>query len=338
MTQNSEQIGTEKKTKSLFSKALYFLSWNFAILFILGGIKVGFTQELPFVVASCYILIGLVLLPPLTRFVQNRFRFNLNSRKKAVCITCAFVIAGFSISLSSQGISNNSNETENQVDNSMASVPQGSTEINRELASDDVEHAKRALRKILVSFNEKKNLDKIAIHYLEQNGRHFLACFVPGARKWLNCGIFEVDDGSFYCVNQAARDWMQYNCAVAQYSLDINALYNRFEAINMKANMPSIEEQLAIFRQALKSSGADSVIEEISRDRFTGELVIVVKDEWHYQHYQERLQAAQTLWEVWAKLHSPDKMDSARIRLVDYNDNVVGGSRTLAGSLIWVKK
>ena len=67
-------------------------------------------------------------------------------------------------------------------------------------------------------------------------------------------------------------------------------------------------------------------------------VVMKVSNAWHYQPYQIRHQAAQRLWQVWANIHSPSDMDRARIKLIDYNGNEVGGSRLVAGSLIWVEK
>ena len=88
---------------------------------------------------------------------------------------------------------------------------------------------------------------------------------------------------------------------------------------------------------ALKAAGIDkSIIDRCSAEDDT--LTIVVANAWHFQPYQIRLQAAQNLWNLWAKLRSPNDPDKARIELTDYNGNSVGGSRWLAGSLIWVKK
>jgi len=69
-----------------------------------------------------------------------------------------------------------------------------------------------------------------------------------------------------------------------------------------------------------------------------GRLKVTVKSGWHYQPYQIRLQMAQNLWKVWATIHSPSEPDRARISITDLNGNEVGGSRILAGSLIWVKE
>ncbi len=53
---------------------------------------------------------------------------------------------------------------------------------------------------------------------------------------------------------------------------------------------------------------------------------------------QERLQAAQALWQMWVKIVRPKQPDHARIKLVDLLGNEVGGSRALGGSLIWVQE
>lgn len=67
------------------------------------------------------------------------------------------------------------------------------------------------------------------------------------------------------------------------------------------------------------------------------EATLTVENIWHIRHNQIRMQDAQALWEAWAKIASPQNPDSARIKLVDLRGNEVGGSRILAGSLIWVK-
>jgi hypothetical protein len=68
------------------------------------------------------------------------------------------------------------------------------------------------------------------------------------------------------------------------------------------------------------------------------QLVITVPNGFHRLHYQERLQAAQLLWQVWVTVLKPKDPDRARIKLVDLLRNEVGGSRVLGGSLIWVQE
>lgn len=66
--------------------------------------------------------------------------------------------------------------------------------------------------------------------------------------------------------------------------------------------------------------------------------VISVDDSWHSQHYQVRLQQAQAWQREWAQQHSPGEVDRARIKIVDRGGNEVGGSRVLAGSMVWVRE
>ena len=63
---------------------------------------------------------------------------------------------------------------------------------------------------------------------------------------------------------------------------------------------------------------------------------ITVTNLWHLRNKQIRLQDAQTLWELWAKINSPSKPDESFLKLVDFNGNKVGGSK-YAGSTINVK-
>lgn len=75
-----------------------------------------------------------------------------------------------------------------------------------------------------------------------------------------------------------------------------------------------------------------------NNDRITGQVTITVSNYWHNQNYQLRLQAAQNLWKTWAALYSPTEPDSARIELVDFNGNKVGGSSMWGGSMVEVDK
>lgn len=98
-------------------------------------------------------------------------------------------------------------------------------------------------------------------------------------------------------------------------------------------------EQRTAYLNLLRAAGVDrSLIVGVDRGRDDNELRITVANTWHYQPHQIRLQAAQNLWGVWAKLRSPDNLDHARIKLLDQNGNDVGGSGWLAGSMVNVKK
>jgi hypothetical protein len=96
-----------------------------------------------------------------------------------------------------------------------------------------------------------------------------------------------------------------------------------------------LKADIDMFVKVLEASGVNN--STIARCSNRGDtLVVVVANSWHILPYQIRLQSAQNLWKVWARIHAPEKPDSASISLTDYNENEVGGSRALGG--IWVKK
>lgn len=79
-----------------------------------------------------------------------------------------------------------------------------------------------------------------------------------------------------------------------------------------------------------------AVMHSVAREGET--LTITMANGWHLSGYEARLRSAKALWVTWARIVSPGDLDSARIRLVDFSGTEVGGSRVLAGSLIWVQK
>lgn len=99
----------------------------------------------------------------------------------------------------------------------------------------------------------------------------------------------------------------------------------------------STEEALEAYAAIIRVVDPDALlIDKVQAKDDT--VILTVTNYWHVMHYQNRLQAAQNLWAGWAKLKSPREPDRARLSLVDFNGNKVGGSRFLAGSLIWVQE
>ena len=65
-------------------------------------------------------------------------------------------------------------------------------------------------------------------------------------------------------------------------------------------------------------------------------VVVEVSAGWHYQPEAARLQAATNLWRGWVAARDLEQADFARLRIEDSTGRKVGGSRALAGSLIYV--
>ena len=115
-------------------------------------------------------------------------------------------------------------------------------------------------------------------------------------------------------------------------------------AADAKKKSPTSDEQPkakldAYLAMVNADSLASKIVESVevaqSDQRWTA--TITLRNVWHLRNKQIRLQDAQTLWKAWAVVASKDNPDKARIKLVDLNGNEVGGSRVLAGSLIWVQ-
>lgn len=98
------------------------------------------------------------------------------------------------------------------------------------------------------------------------------------------------------------------------------------------------ENAIASYRSRLSEIDPDgSLIVGAELSPVPGEVVITVGDSWHREAKQNRLQAAQNLWKIWAHVSNPDNPDKARIKIVDMNGNRVGGSGALGGSFISVQ-
>lgn len=116
------------------------------------------------------------------------------------------------------------------------------------------------------------------------------------------------------------------------------------QAAAAAAREPELQRQAKARDKILLDSFIGQVdpnfVKRVSMKRISSslQLTITVSNIWHIRAYQIRLQDAQTLWEIWARIASPSELDSARIKIVDLRGNEVGGSRVLAGSLIWVQK
>jgi len=103
----------------------------------------------------------------------------------------------------------------------------------------------------------------------------------------------------------------------------------------------SPREALQGYIDLINSAGLGPYIATVGYDPYLpdpNEIVITVRNSWHYEPKQVRLQAAQDLWKIWATGFCPaEGLDSCRIELTDQNGNRVGGSSWLAGSIVKVQ-
>lgn len=97
------------------------------------------------------------------------------------------------------------------------------------------------------------------------------------------------------------------------------------------------EDRKTFLKLINTTSGASALVQSVRQgDGDPDELEITVKNIWFVLAKGLRLQHAQTLWQVWARIHSPGNLDRSRIQLIDANGNRLGGSGFLGGSTVSV--
>ena len=109
----------------------------------------------------------------------------------------------------------------------------------------------------------------------------------------------------------------------------------RVEAARLGAK--AAEDRQTFVKLINATSGASALVQSVRQGTYgPEELEITVKNIWFVLAKGLRLQHAQTLWQVWARIHSPGNLDSSRIQLIDANGNPLGGSGFLGGSSVSV--
>ncbi len=108
------------------------------------------------------------------------------------------------------------------------------------------------------------------------------------------------------------------------------------QAAKPSVESSSFEAERKEFIDVLVDSDLVSIVKRVDKGFSDNQLAITVYNNWHYEPHQIRKQAGEMLWEIWARIHSPDDVDKARISILDLNGNKVGGSRFIAGSMIWM--
>lgn len=113
----NEQVKSSKKiTVGLI------LSWIFGILFALTGFISVFSDPIPGIVM---LIMGAVLLPPVNKFVDEKWKFHLSGGMKVVVLIIGFIIFGSTIDTSKQ----QSNQVPAQQEQSISTTKQQKDEI-----------------------------------------------------------------------------------------------------------------------------------------------------------------------------------------------------------------
>lgn len=162
----------------------------------------------------------------------------------------------------------------------------------------------------------------------------------------INFGYADLDrlfDGARQAIVESEQREMAEKQAeeqrVAQEKAAVEQQQAMADAIQSQQAEAQLDANLSAYSTTLDAAGVTIVRNigvKLNGDLWT--VTLKVDNEWHYKPYQIRLQDTQTFWQVWAQIASPNEPDKARISIEDLNGNEVGGSRILAGSMIWVQE
>lgn len=123
------------------------LSWIFGILFALIGIVSVFSEPIPGIVM---LIMATILLPPVNKLVDNKWKFHLSKGMKIVIIIIGFIIFGATINTSDvstsqqskpqkakQQITQNEDIVKETVTTEQVNEKQPQTETNKEITNEE---------------------------------------------------------------------------------------------------------------------------------------------------------------------------------------------------------
>lgn len=116
---------TEQITSSKKITVGLILSWIFGVLFTLTGIITVFSELIPGIVM---LIMAAVLLPPVNKFVDEKWKFNLSGGMKVIVTIIGFIIFGSTVDTSKTEKQQN-NQSQVQQEQSVLSTEQKKDEV-----------------------------------------------------------------------------------------------------------------------------------------------------------------------------------------------------------------
>jgi hypothetical protein len=110
------------------------------------------------------------------------------------------------------------------------------------------------------------------------------------------------------------------------------------DALEVADQQRRVKEQLKLYKERLsKADVTHGLIRSLGLEGDPDELVITVAPSWNRASVSARRMTAQALWRIWTQVHSSLDWDKAKIKIVDQVGTDLGGSSSLAGSVISVR-
>jgi len=118
---NEQTTSSKKITVGLI------LSWIFGVLFVLTGIIFVFSEPIPGIVM---LIMGAVLLPPVNKLVDEKWKFHLSGGIKIVVIIIGFIIFGSTIDTSeTEKQQNNQPQVQQEQEQSVSNTEQQKDQV-----------------------------------------------------------------------------------------------------------------------------------------------------------------------------------------------------------------
>ena len=144
-------------------------------------------------------------------------------------------------------------------------------------------------------------------------------------------------------IKQVERSKVEMAAREHQYRVGLNAAASaRKQAAGVVQAKKNADQEtlrmaklrLKVYKNTLVAAHASAVVTDLGYGGDDTEMTITVNDAFFYQPYQLRLEFAQSLWKYWAMIRSASDLDKAKITIKDRNGNNVGGSSSMAGSIV----
>lgn len=220
------------------------LSWIFGILFALTGIIFVFSEPIPGLVM---LIMAAVLLPPVTKLVDQKWKFHLSSGMKIVAIILGLIIFGATVDTSNVSTTQQSEpqkEEQPQTETNEQTTNEEKTEIISTSDEEKTEIPEDIPAPVSSETVSQKNAIRSAKTYLD-----YSAFSRDGLVEQLEYEQFSHADAAYGADNSGA-DWNEQAARSAKAYMEYSAF-----------SRGSLIEQLKYegFAQAQAEHGADSV-------------------------------------------------------------------------------
>jgi len=232
---------SEQTTPSKKISVGLILSWIFGVLFALTGIVSVFSEPIPGLVM---LVMAAVLLPPVTKLVDQKWKFHLSKGMKIVVIIIGFIIFGATIDTS-----NVSTTQQNEPQKEEKQTTQNEDVVKETVATEQVKEEQPKTETSKQIINEEKTVSQKNAVRSAKSYLGYSAFSYTGLIKQLEYEKFSHTD-AVYGADNSGADWFEQAAKAAKAYMEYSAF-----------SRGSLIEQLKYegYTQAQAEHGANAV-------------------------------------------------------------------------------